>query len=160
MPGVQRKSHRYIFAEPGVGVGECDGLCDCGVLEQDFVDSLSEDGSSFLLGGRAWEVYTIDFPKRRVRVRAAAGGKKPRWGGFSPQFLSYEICQMVREVVLGNTEYAYLHPTAALVLKERREWLQPLLGDERAPVVFDEGQTAWWTHAGGPGRASHHRASG
>ena len=138
-----------VFSSPQLFTVESMSGKELGSLEQDFVDSLSEEGSAFLLGGRAWEVFTVDYPKRRVRVQAATGGKKPRWGGFSPQFLSYEISQRIREVLAGDQRFAYLHPSAVQALGERRDWMRPILETAPSPMVVDEGQTTWWTFAGG-----------
>ena len=53
-----------------------------GSLEQAFVDRLVNEMSTFLLGGRAWMVVSVNHDERLVRVRAAPRGKKPSWGGF------------------------------------------------------------------------------
>ncbi len=138
-----------VFSSPQLFTVESMSGRELGSLEQNFVDSLSEDGSSFLLGGRAWEVHTIDHKRRRVRVEAARGGKKPRWGGFFPQFLGRELSREIREVLLSSETYRYLDPSAAGVLHGRREWLRPILQSAEVPMVVDEGQTTWWTFAGG-----------
>ena len=138
-----------VFSSPQLFVVESMSGRELGSLEQDFVDSLSEEGSSFLLGGRAWEVHTIDYGKRRVRVQAAGGGKKPRWGGFAPQFLGLEVSQRIRQVLAGDDRFAYLDPVAMRVLEDRRAWMRPLLAGNATPMVHDEGQTTWWTFAGG-----------
>ena len=65
---------------------------DIGSLEQDFVDRLVEEMSSFLLGGRAWAVTRVSHDDRAVVVREAPGGQKPSWGGFVPQLLGFELC--------------------------------------------------------------------
>lgn len=55
---------------------------DLGSLEQDFVDRLVEQMSSFLLGGRAWAVERVIHEDRIVLVREAPRGVKPSWGGL------------------------------------------------------------------------------
>lgn len=47
---------------------------DIGSLEQDFVDRLVEEMSSFLLGGRAWTVERVSHEDRVVVVREAPAG--------------------------------------------------------------------------------------
>ena len=64
---------------------------DVGSLEQNFVDSLVEQMTSFLLGGRAWMVQAINHTERIVAVKLAPRGKKPSWGGFLPQVLGFEL---------------------------------------------------------------------
>jgi ATP-dependent Lhr-like helicase len=60
---------------------------DLGSLEQDFVDRLVVQMSSFLLGGRAWSVDRVSHEDRTVIVQEAPRGIKPSWGGFTPQLL-------------------------------------------------------------------------
>ena len=122
---------------------------EVGFIEQDFVDRLVEEMSSFLLGGRAWTVERVSHGDRAVRVKPAPGGKKPSWGGFVPQMLGYELCQAMRRALAGDAEYAYLHPTAAAGLGELRADLGPLLRRQARPVQVEADCARWWTYAGG-----------
>lgn len=54
-----------------------------GSLTQEFVDSLVESVSSFLLGGRAWAVHQVNHDDRRIFVFPAPVGKQPSWGRLS-----------------------------------------------------------------------------
>ena len=58
---------------------------DVGSLEEAFVDNLVEDMTSFLLGGRAWLVHSIDHKSRTVSVRPAPRGKAAVLGRLRPQ---------------------------------------------------------------------------
>lgn len=120
-----------------------------GSLEQQFVDQLLEKQSSFLLGGRAWEVSRVDFSRRRLEVMRAQKGKKPSWGGFMPQFLGREVCEMMRTVLRSGVVYPYLHPSAARALEERRQSVMDLLLTDLHPVERGAGEITWWTFAGG-----------
>ncbi len=122
---------------------------EIGFLEQDFVDRLVEQMTSFLLGGRAWTVEQIKHADRAVRVRLAPRGKKPSWGGFVPQMLGFELCQAMRRVLVEEREYPYLHATAAEALRQKREELGPLLSRSVRPVQLEAGTAWWWTFAGG-----------
>ena len=122
---------------------------ELGSLEQDFVDRLVENMSSFLLGGRAWTVDRVNQEERLVYVREAPGGTKPSWGGFVPQMLGYEICQRMRRVLVDDAAYAYVAPAAAAQIAERREDLGRLLEDAAVPLQFDGSSLRWWTYAGG-----------
>jgi hypothetical protein len=42
--------------------------------------------------------------------RARARGKKPTWGGFIPQFLGFDLCQQIREVLTSDQDYATWTP--------------------------------------------------
>src|SRR5205085_6129738 len=94
-----------------------------GTLNQEFVDRLVEDVTSFLLGGRAWAVLEVRHDDRRVVVSPAPRGRQPTWGGFIPQFLGEAICQKIRDVLACEDSYSYVTPEAAALLAERRDAL-------------------------------------
>lgn len=83
-----------------------------GSLEQAFVDKLVPEMSSFLLGGRAWTVTHLNHEERTVRVVLAPRGKKPSWGGFAPQFLGFEICQQIAEILQIEGSIPYTDASA------------------------------------------------
>jgi ATP-dependent helicase Lhr and Lhr-like helicase len=121
---------------------------DIGSLEQAFVDNLVEDMTSFLLGGRAWLVHSIDHKSRTVSVRPAPRGKQPSWGGFAPKMLGFEVCQRIKQLLCETTEYPYLAAGAAAALQLYREDFAALLQRGNAIQVADDG-ARWWTYAGG-----------
>ena len=121
---------------------------DVGSLEQAFVDNLVEDMTSFLLGGRAWLVHSIDHKSRTVSVRPAPRGKQPSWGGFAPKMLGFEVCQRIKKLLCETTEYPYLADGAAAALKLYREDFAALLQRGNAIQIADDG-ARWWTYAGG-----------
>jgi ATP-dependent Lhr-like helicase len=122
---------------------------EIGSLEQDFVDRLVADMTSFLLGGRAWVAEHVDHRERIVKVREAPRGRKPAWGGFVPQMLSFELCQRIRQVLVEEVEYGYLDPSARGVLRSAREDLGELLRRRALPLQVESGSATWWTFAGG-----------
>jgi ATP-dependent helicase Lhr and Lhr-like helicase len=119
-----------------------------GSLSQEFVDRLVEDVSCFLLGGRPWVVMRIQHDDRRILVNPAPRGRQPTWGGYLPQFLGFELCQRMREVLLSDEAFPYLEPMAAAVLQQRRDETRELL-TERQGIEIDEQEIRWWTFAGG-----------
>jgi ATP-dependent Lhr-like helicase len=119
-----------------------------GSLSQEFVDRLVEDVSCFLLGGRPWVVMRIQHDDRRILVNPAPRGRQPTWGGYLPQFLGFELCQRMREVLLSDEAFPYLEPMAAAVLQQRRHETRELL-TERQGIEIDEQEIRWWTFAGG-----------
>jgi ATP-dependent Lhr-like helicase len=121
---------------------------DIGSLEQNFVDNLVEDMTSFLLGGRAWLTRAIDHKQRTVAVIPSPRGKQPSWGGFMPRMLGFEVCQRIKKLLCEPTEYAYLAEPAATALRLYREEFSALLARGNAIQVAEDG-TRWWTHAGG-----------
>ena len=120
---------------------------EIGTLNQDFVDRLVADASSFLLGGKAWQVFRINHKDKIVTVQAAPRGKEPTWGGYLPQFLSFELCQQIRALLLEDDVPGYLHPTAKEVLGQWRDGLGGVL--RRSSLEQEDDEIRWWTFAGG-----------
>ena len=137
-----------VFSSPVLYRVRAQSGRELGSLEQDFVDRLVENMSSFLLAGRAWTVERVSHKDRVVLVSEAPRGRKPSWGGFLPQLLSFELCQKMRHILISGEAYPYLDDAAARVLGQRREDMAELLG--RHVAIQVEGQSAlWWTYAGG-----------
>lgn len=120
-----------------------------GSLQQEFVDRLVDGVSSFLLGGRGWVVQRIQHDDRRVFVDPAPRGKQPTWGGYIPQFLGFEVCQKMRDILVSSIAFPYLDEQAAAILEEKRESIQPLFQGRRAGIEARDGDLRWWTFAGG-----------
>src|SRR5690606_19768744 len=138
-----------VFSSPVLYRVETEAKREVGSLEQDFVDRLVEDMSTFLLGGRAWLVVALNHDERLVRVRPAPRGKKPSWGGFVPQFLGFEVCQEMKAVLMSDEDYPFLDAKAKAALAEWRGDLGQLLRRDVEPMQFDGTTLTWWTFAGG-----------
>jgi ATP-dependent Lhr-like helicase len=123
---------------------------DLGSLEQNFVDRLVDEMSSFLLGGRAWTVEVVNHKDRTIRVREAPRGGKPSWGGFLPQHLGFHLCQRMRQILSEEAVYPYLSTVAQTAIESRRADLGALLA-RRGPVAAQLADKAayLWTFAGG-----------
>jgi len=137
-----------VFSTPVLYKVETEAQRELGSLEQNFVDGLVEEMSTFLLAGRAWLVVSLNHAERLVRVRAAPRGKKPMWGGFLPQFLSIEVCQQMKEILVSRDEYPFLDARGKAALEEWRGDLGELLR-RNEPIQFDGSTLTWWTFAGG-----------
>lgn len=122
---------------------------DIGTLEQNFVDGLVDNVTAFLLGGRAWVSEYVNHSEKTVRVSPAPGGKRPSWGGYIPQQLSFELCQKIREILMVETEYPYINAPLAAALNDWRAELGESLQHSPLAVVFENGQAHAWTFAGG-----------
>lgn len=122
---------------------------EIGSLEQAFVDQLVEEMSSFLLGGRAWVVDSINHKERIVQVCKAPSGSKPKWGAFMPQILSFELCQKVKHILTSEEAYPYVDRRTSDELAELRIDLGSLLKNPWHSLRIDEEGAHWWTFAGG-----------
>ncbi len=138
-----------VFSSPQYYRVFTQGGKEIGSLEQDFVDSLVEEMTSFLLGGRAWLVHQISHSQRAVTVVAAPRGKKPSWGGFAPNLLGFELCQRIRRLLVEQSVHPYLSDAAQETLEGYREDFVALLGQAGHAIRQDDGCAVWWTFAGG-----------
>lgn len=136
-----------VFSTPALyRVHTLDGR-DIGTLSQDFVDRLVADASSFLLGGKGWQVFRINHKDKIVSVQPSPKGREPSWGGYLPQFLGFDLCQQIRALLLEDSVPGYLHPTAQAVLASWRDALGGVL--RRSSLEQDDDEIRWWTFAGG-----------
>lgn len=120
-----------------------------GSIEWKFLERLLENESTFFLAGKAWSVHRIEWKKKVVIVQSAPHGKIPQWGGLSPSFLGYELCQKMREIIISDAMPAYLSPEAKSVLEQIRNDRKTVLASAIAPVEYDEKGIRLWTYAGG-----------
>lgn len=138
-----------VFSSPATYHVEASGGRPLGTLSQSFVDQLVEGASSFLLGGRPWSAQSIDHNARRVVAAPAPSGVMPRWGGMTPQFLGFEVCQAVRDALRGDAVPDLLHASAREVLAEMRASFAGLLDARTGGFDEDADGVTWWTFAGG-----------
>jgi ATP-dependent helicase Lhr and Lhr-like helicase len=120
-----------------------------GSLEQNFVDKLVEEMSSFLLSGKAWIVNYINHQDRTVKVIPAPRGKLPTWGNFMLQLLSFEICQQIKELLIRCDRIPYIDEKSQVFLDEWRRELSPILNRAGLNISIEGDHLLWWTFAGG-----------
>ena len=120
-----------------------------GLLEQNFVDKLVEEMSSFLLSGKAWVVNYINHEDRTVKIIPAPRGKQPTWGGFIPQLLGFEVCQQIKELLSRRDRLLYIDRKSQSSLDEWRQELNSVLGCSGLCIFVEEERVLWWTFAGG-----------
>ncbi len=138
-----------VFSSPQLYKVSTEAGYVIGSLEQNFVDKLVEEMSSFLLSGKAWVVNYINHEDRTVKVIPAPRGKKPTWGGFIPQLLSFKICQQIKELLIRNDRIPYIDEKAQVFLDEWRQELNSVLTNSRLNLRIEPERVLWWTFAGG-----------
>ena len=120
-----------------------------GSLEQNFVDKLVAEMSSFLLSGKAWIVHDISHQDRTVKVIPAPRGKQPTWGGFIPQLLSFQVCQEIKKILIRCDRLPYIDEKAQAFLDEWRQELNLVLNHSELNIRIEPERVLWWTFAGG-----------
>jgi ATP-dependent Lhr-like helicase len=138
-----------VFSVPRA-ITVCVGEQELGTVDASFLQG-AEPGSrnsTFVLGGRAWELTHVDWSKGRCSVKPAEGGAKAaRWFG-GPGALSYEMCQTMRDVLTSDDTDASWSKRAVEVIARLREENAFLRDGEHAPMVSESDGIAWWTFAG------------
>ena len=76
-------------------------------------------GDRFALAGRVWEVTDLDMPRRLVYVQKVKGKMEVSWPGDSGEIHTH-LLEKMREILLGEEQYAYLLPNAAARLATAR----------------------------------------
>ena len=138
-----------VFSSPRTYTVQTLGGQPLGSLSQAFVDRLVDGVSCFLLGGRAWAVIRVGHDDRRIHVEPAPRGRQPTWGGFLPQFLGFDVCQRILQVLTSDQAYPYLDPSAVTALSEHRDALRDVLEPNSGGIELLDGELHWWTFAGG-----------
>jgi len=102
----------------------------------------------FRLGGRAWQVRTIDWKKGTCQVEPAEAGKIPVWLG-SPGFLGKRLCEEMKGVLRDGIFPKGLSDSARADLAELRASYEGLVGEGEAPLEDTSDGLRWHTFAGG-----------
>ncbi len=124
------------------------GPDDIGQVDANFlaaIDSEQQRGA-FMLGGRSWQVSTIDWERGICIVRPASSGRAPRWTGGA-RFLGYELCQaMGRLLCSDDVDPAWSQRARTVVetLRAEHEFLR-----DGASFHQSTDSITWWTFAGG-----------
>ncbi len=118
-----------------------------GAIEWPFADGV-EMGSCFRLSGQGWLVKRINHNERTLWVEKSSGGVAPKWGGFAPMMLSYQLGRKIRDVLVSEQIYPYCDSKARQRLDDLRQE-RMFLRSHFAPLQISGPHTLWWTYAGG-----------
>ena len=96
-------------------------------------------GDRFALAGRVWEVKEVDVPRRLIFVKLVDGKMTVSWPGEGGE-IHTKLLLAMRDVLLGDEEYAYLGANARARLDNaRRVAKNARVGDKC--VIFLGGQS-------------------
>ena len=76
-------------------------------------------GDRFALAGRVWEVEELDLERKLIYAHPVAGKMEVAWPGDFGE-VHTKILEMMRKILLSDTEYPYLKPNAAERLRAAR----------------------------------------
>jgi ATP-dependent helicase Lhr and Lhr-like helicase len=105
-----------------------------------------------LLGGRAWEVTHIDWPKLRAHVERSQLKGRSRWNSGGRSY-SYALARAHHDVLAGadppSVALSARARRALADLRDRHDFAAAADGADRTYLVDDrQGPPAWWTFAG------------
>lgn len=80
-------------------------------------------GGVFLLGGKAWQVITLDEEKKRVHVVPSADAKVPLWCSFGGD-IHKKVVERMKQVLEEDTKYVYLRSGAKTLLERARNFVR------------------------------------
>lgn len=137
-----------VFSTPRLVTVRFDAK-EIGTVDAQFLSGLDADAGrgTFTLGGRPWQVMHVDWKKAVCIVQPADYAKGTRWSG-APQYLSYDLCQAMREILVSDE----VDPTWSKRMQDVMVTLRAdhaFLHDGDAPMVSEAGEITWWTWAGG-----------
>lgn len=126
---------------------------EIGTVEARFLSGLDTNHGPgcFMLGGKAWEIITVEWDRGVCIVRPAPKGRTPTWQG-DPRHLSYELCQAMRRVLLDETADPSWSRRASEVMTTLRADYA-FLHDSPSPILEIPERITWWTFAGGAANA-------
>ena len=131
----------------------------CGQEELGWVHPLSFSGFGqrpvvISLGGRAWEVFSLDEDRSIAHVRQADLPGRSRWLGQS-RALSYRFCQAVRDLLIDERiESAWSKRAVTEILVARSETTVARSGSSVVETDERNDRRRWWTFAGLKANAS------
>lgn len=122
------------------------GVSDIGQLDPMLFADRDEGLPKVLLGGRAWQVVSVDWKKRIAQLDPAEGGGKVQWMGSGPG-MSAALADAIRRVLIdGQLGEAALSKRAATTLAELAQQIPA--GDQPQTEELSPGRFRLWNFAG------------
>ena len=125
-----------------------------GTVEERFLLTVSRQDetkgpAAFMLGGKPWQVFHIDFDRGVVEVRPGDHAGAPRWMG-APRHLSRHLCQAIARVLREDTVEPYWTTRAQSRMRTLRAQYAFLReATNSAAWIDDDSGIRWWNFAGG-----------
>jgi ATP-dependent Lhr-like helicase len=138
-----------VFTAPPLFKVVC-GRKELGFVHESTFFSRDDRPSILLLAGRCWKTTHLDWRRRIAHVEPTDQRGKSRWLGRG-QFLSYSVCQAIREILAADLEEPNWSRRATSQIGGLRQAFPWVRTDSTALVRHADGEVRWWTFAGGVG---------
>ncbi len=138
-----------VFSTPRV-LRVLHGPQEIGMVDAFFLQDEDRRSAAFVLAGRPWRILNVNWKAATCEVEPAEHGVYPRWYG-RPTLLSRDLCQAMRDVLVGDDVRPWWSKRAAAAIQQLRG-SHGFLREEPAPLTQElDGSVKWWTFAGGRG---------
>jgi len=124
------------------------GRRELGLVDQSSFMPRAKDRPIILsLGGRAWIVRSIDWPRGTAYVEPAADAGRSKWKSLGPG-LSFAMCRRVRDLLATDIEREWWSRRAKDAMTAARAEYPWLTTNGTAVLTEPNGDLMWWTFAG------------
>jgi ATP-dependent helicase Lhr and Lhr-like helicase len=136
-----------VFDAPQTFVVKADTR-EIGTVDASFLRTIAstDKDKTFSLGGQPWQIVHIEWERGICLVRPTKDGSAARWSG-GPRFLSYELCQAMKRILVDDAVDPAWSKRAQRVLQTMRIEHGFLRDGEE--FLDQKGGVEWWTFAGG-----------
>jgi ATP-dependent Lhr-like helicase len=124
------------------------GRRELGLVDQSSFMPRAKDRPIILsLGGRAWIVRSIDWPRGTAYVEPAADAGRSKWKSLGPG-LGFAMCRRVRDLLATDIEREWWSRRAKDAMTAARADYPWLTTEGTAVLMEPNGDLMWWTFAG------------
>ena len=100
-----------------------------------------------LLGGRRWQVISIDDSRKEIVVKRAKGKKRPKFFGGAGE-IHTRVREAMRKALLCEKRYAYLDATGQELIRSVRETAAQANLKEQSLISLSPKKCLWFTFTG------------
>lgn len=123
------------------------GRQDLGFVDETSFTARRDGPRVLLLGGRAWRVTHLDWPRRRAHVEPTDEAGRSRWRGSGPA-LGFVLARAIRSVLAGEGVGPSWSRRARDRIADRRAEAPWVGADGPTLLGRSGGAVEWWTFAG------------
>jgi ATP-dependent helicase Lhr and Lhr-like helicase len=136
-----------VFTSPPLFHVMC-GRKELGFVHESTFFKRDANPTILILAGRCWKATNLDWRRRIAHVEPTDQKGKSRWLGEG-QFLSYRVCQSMREILANDSVASNWSQRTTSRLGELRQEFPWVHSDSTALIRHSDGDLRWWTFAGG-----------
>ncbi|TVP96686.1 MAG: DEAD/DEAH box helicase [Planctomycetaceae bacterium] len=129
------------------------GRQELGFVDQTTFMSKEEGPRILALGGRAWMVNHIDWPRKKAYVEPTDIKGRTRWSGAG-QGVEFELAQSIKRLLSGDQGRECWSRRASECIRGIRHEHTWLSGESTVVIQTGGGAVQWWNFGGGRANAA------